>query len=103
MSVRLLDRDPLTGITRWFHGHADGSFTVHTRQDITAMVAENRAMYNDRPRSRPWKPIEPVARVPLSVVFDPRNRDVFFEGGKRLNRWLNDKDNRVFRLREGRL
>lgn len=102
MGVRLLDRDPFTGITRWFHPAPAGGFTVHTQQDITHLVAENKALLNDRPRTTRWRDFEHAARIPLAIWFDLKRRGIV-DDPKALFRWLNDPDNRAFRTREGRL
>lgn len=102
MSVLLLDRDRLTGITRWFHPRSDGGFTVHTEQDVTARLETNREMRNDTPRSARWRDFERVASIPLTVYFDLKKRGIA-DDTKALMKWLNDPDNRAFRTREGRL
>lgn len=38
MARRLLDHDPLTGITEWFVTHADGSWSIETEQNVDAII-----------------------------------------------------------------
>lgn len=103
MSARLLSRDPATGITRWFHANADGSSTIHTEQDVTALVAENRELRNLTPRSARWGDgLTRVASIPLSLYMGLRKKGIA-DDPQALYRWANDPDNRAFRTREGRL
>ena len=45
---KVIDYDPLTGITQTFHGSDDGeSFTVQTTQDTTDIIDENRNSQNE--------------------------------------------------------
>lgn len=46
MSMRLLDRDPLTGIEDWFEDLGDDGFAVHTRHDVTANLEANTYVRN---------------------------------------------------------
>jgi len=98
--VRLLDRDPATGITRWFHGHDNGGFTIQTEQDCTALIYRNRYVRAERPRSRRYGEFELVASIPLNIYWDLKRKGVI-DDSPALKRWLNDPDNRAFRVRDG--
>lgn len=42
MTMRLLDRDPTTGIEDWFEDLGKDGFAVHTRHDVTANLEANK-------------------------------------------------------------
>lgn len=66
---RLFDHNPTLGITRWFHGHGDGSFTIETQQDVGAIVEVNKRQFNAHDGKRFGKGfMHHVARIPISLA-----------------------------------
>lgn len=103
MLTRLFDDDPLTGTREIFHGDEDGNVTIETQQDITDIVELNKALMNDPVQ---WGEGARVAQLPMSIYFDLKRKGIIDEDdpkGTRLRRWLNDRDNQVFRTRPGKL
>ncbi len=46
--ARILDYDPLTGLTQLFHyDHANDAVTIEYRQDVTPILEQNKAAYLD--------------------------------------------------------
>jgi hypothetical protein len=101
---RFFNADPLTGVTRFFHPSDDGeSFVIETKQDVTDVVQENKAMHAGLDERMTWKgDMHHVARIPNVVYWDLKRRGIL-EDEKALRKWLNDPDNRAFRLRPGRV
>lgn len=69
-SRRVLDHDPLTGVTEYFEATDDG-FSIRTVQDVTAIIEANKARQNlgrDAWRSQgDWR-LE--ASIPIGVQYD---------------------------------
>ena len=40
--ARLLDYDPLTGSTQWFHWNNDGTFAIEYQQDVSRIIELNK-------------------------------------------------------------
>lgn len=88
--------------TVW-HEQADGSIVVETISNVDELVGENKAMYAGVDERAGWKGDQHmVARIPLAIYYE------MVQSGKindqaYLKRWLNDPDNKVFRVRPGRI
>lgn len=113
---RLLDTDPLTGTSRWFHyDHETGDFRIETRQDVAPLLAANkeeyagtdeRARFNVRGKESPLG--ARMASIPLQVWGQLVqqgivNWDYEVLDEKRWKSWLNDNENLAFRTRPGRI
>jgi hypothetical protein len=95
-----LDDDPLTGIRRVLHRdpHARTN-TIVNYQDDTAIREHNQALRNETPSG--WKgDWHKVASIPLTLYFDLKKQGII-DDPKRFRKWLNDRENRVFRTKEG--
>ena len=69
-SRRLLDRNPLLGITRYFHYHDNGTFTIETVQDVGAIVEANKRQFNNaEKRFGNKQEFHHVGRIPLSLYY----------------------------------
>lgn len=67
---RLLDYDPLTGITQWHHfDEMTGKTTIETVQDVEPFIEMNKKMRNDADYSRRGMKNEfwHVATIPIVV------------------------------------
>lgn len=100
METRLFDFDPVFGVRRWFHyDHATDQFTIETEQDISLMREVNTARFNDAPSD--WRgDMHLVASIPLNIYMELKEKGIA-DDQEALRRWLNDRDNRVFRVRPG--
>ncbi|HEX7019010.1 MAG TPA: hypothetical protein VF159_03300 [Gemmatimonadaceae bacterium] len=106
MQSRLFDRDEELGLTRIFHyDEADDVFHIETIQDVTDLVEINKALNNDAPDT--WRgDLHRVASIPLSLYCELVEKGIIEENDPKqtkLRAWLNDRDNRVFRTRPGRV
>jgi hypothetical protein len=91
--VRVLHYDPRAA---W-----DADFTIQTVQDCTALVEGNKVLRENHKRG-PKENFRLVARAPVSVV-ERAFREGWYHDDRAWARWLNDADNRDFRVVEGRV
>jgi|ERR1019366_4990958 hypothetical protein len=99
---RVFDHDPTTGISEFFlFNPEDDSFTIRTQQDNESQILEiNAEIRKDRTgRFGEW---DHIAHIP-AVVYAQLKRDGVADDPARLKRWLNASENRMFRVREGRV
>jgi hypothetical protein len=96
---RLLDIDPLTG-TAQYSAYDESADAFHYHQEIEAQPLQelNRKFYNDAATG--WGDGQIVARLPL-VLWLKLYQDGTLNDRAKLKRWLNDPDNRDFRVRPG--
>ncbi len=99
---RLFEKDPLTGITRyWRHNPADDTAYIETEQHVEDMLDANKAEYNSA--GTDWKgDMHKVASIPMTVYHDLKARGII-DDPARLKAWLNDPHNRYFRTRPGKV
>jgi hypothetical protein len=94
-----LDFDPFTGIAHWVDtDETTGITTYGVDQEADAIIEANKDAYNAD--HVPWGDGQPVARIPMALyaewVREGKDKDQVF-----LKRFLNDPENRHFRLRPG--
>lgn len=66
---RVLDRDPVLGITRYFHWH-DGKFTIETVQDVGGIVEANKRQFNSHDGKRFGRGfMHHVGRIPVGLYY----------------------------------
>lgn len=73
-----------------------GDVVIEQRQDCEPIIEDVKRL-RDRPQTGDWKH---VARIPLLIYFQAQ-REQWDQA--RWNRWLNDSDNRAFRVWTGRV
>ena len=102
---RVLDYDPVTGITQWFHyDEATGDIGLQTQQDVTAIIEGTKGAVNPVDERAPWKgDVHKVASIPMSIYHELAKISNNFKAERVIRKWLNDKDNRVFRTRPGKV
>ncbi len=105
----LFDHDPLTGMTEYFHyDEVDGSYVIETRQNVSSLIALNKASYNDSEKSTRYGEWAHIAETPNTVMMQLAEQGIVTPAGrildhKKYRAWLNDPDNRFFRVRTGRV
>lgn len=102
MQKRIFDQDPTTGITRYWHVKNNGEFAIETVQNVAGIVAENSRSYADVDTKEKFGDVARVASIPLGVYYDLKKRGIADDPAA-LKKWMNDPDNRAFRVRGGRL
>jgi|TARA_R110002124_G_scaffold272597_1_gene441799 hypothetical protein len=102
---RVLDYDSATGITQWYHfDEATGDVGLETQQDVTAVIEGTKGAFNPVDERAPWKgDVLKVASVPMVIYHQLAKISNNFKDQRVIRKWLNDKDNRVFRTRPGRV
>jgi hypothetical protein len=104
---KILSHDPLTGVTNIAHMPDADTFVVETKQDVSQIIEQNKAMYAQTSESTRWGEWTHIAQIPLSV-FQELNKKGICRGfhivdPTAMKAWLNDPDNRHFRVRPGRV
>ena len=102
---RVLDYDSATGITQWYHfDEATGDVGLETQQDVTAVIEGTKGAFNPVDERAPRKgDVLKVASVPMVIYHQLAKISNNFKDQRVIRKWLNDKDNRVFRTRPGRV
>lgn len=101
MEKRLFDTNSDLGITRSWHYDADkDEATIQTQQDVTAIIEENKDEFAQVDERARWGEFNRVASIPLSVYYEMKKQGKL-EDQAYMKRWLNDPDNRHFRVRPG--
>lgn len=88
------------GVTRTLHyGDADrpGQVTVETSVDVEQLIINNRALAEEQ---KPFSTNKILARIPMTIYERAFHEDWDEEQWKR---WLNDPDNKAFRVWPGRV
>lgn len=112
MDKRLFDRNPLFGITRYSYYDPDKDLLhIETVQDVEPVIELNKAQFNNTDERASWTDgMQKVATIPLHILEDLMAKGILVpgkqgdgNGNKRFKAWLNDRDNRFFRTRPGRV
>ena len=102
---RVLDYDSATGITQWYHyDDITGDIGLQTQQDVTALIEGTKGAFNPVDERAPWKgDVLKVASVPMVIYHQLAKISNNFKDQRVIRKWLNDRDNSVFRTRPGRV
>lgn len=105
--TRLLSHDRQTGTKTFFHWDAiEEKATITYDQPDAPYLESNKADFNAA--SSGWKgDMHRVASIP-DALYHQMQKEGYFDRNrdpelKRLRAWLNDRDNRFFRTRPGRV
>jgi hypothetical protein len=108
IETRLLDYDPATKTTEWFHyDHSNDTYTIERVQEVDDIVEQNKALQNDNAGG--WRgDMHHVASIPLEMLVLLEKKGIISSAGRildqaKLKAWLNDSTNRFFRTRPGRV
>ena len=93
---RVLDADPLSGITTNFvyednGGETADNIVIESSQDVTQIN-----------RHQPHGEWTKVGSIPMTIYYDLKKKGILDDQVK-LSAWLNDPDNRAFRTRVSRV
>jgi hypothetical protein len=98
---KLFDKDDALGITRiWHYDPETDKATIETRQDVSAIIEENKSEYAQIDERARWGEWTKVASIPMSIYYQLK-REGKLDDEAYMKRWLNDPDNKYFRTRSG--
>lgn len=99
-----LAHDPLARTTQYMKAK-DGDVELYTVQDIEPIIEDAKAQFNQTPKKPRWRDgMNKVASVPLSVIYEYRKRGIdLLRDQKAIEKFFNDSDNSVFRVRQGQI
>lgn len=102
---RPFDYDPFTGVKSTFHWDAaEGKFYINEEQDVQPLIEVAKSSYNNFDERARWGDdlFHHVASIPPVVYADLQKKGIL-DDPKLFKAWLNDRDNRAFRTRPGRI
>ena len=104
---QVLKQDADTRTEQTAYSDGDGGLIIETKQDISAIIDQNKREYAAIDPKARWGELAKVASVPLTV-YQELNRLGICRGfmvmdQKKMKEWLNNPDNRHFRTRPGRV
>ena len=104
MDKKILDVSPDKAITRTWHFNPDTEeTTIQTTQDVTAVIEANKrdfaAIDNKANWTGEW---HHVASIPESLYYKLKAEGKI-DDPVYMKKWLNDADNRFFRVRPGKV
>lgn len=100
---RLLSKNPDTGTSQYFVSDPmTGAFRLETVQNVTPYLEAAKASYNSIDERAKWGDMAHVARIPSALYWHLKKKGVADDPAA-MKRWLNDPDNRFFRMRPGRV
>ena len=102
---QMVANNPLSGVSTWMLDDGD-DLHVETRQDVDALLDENKALKSVA--SHDWKGdgLHSVARVPLALVHDTNSLlggAIAAGDDKIISKVLNDAEFRDLRTKEGKI
>lgn len=86
-------------VRRHAHNDTDGGFVIASEMECEQLIRENRALEENRSGKETFRL---AARVPLPVV-EKAMLDGSFHDDNFWRKWMNDADNRDFRVWQGRI
>lgn len=99
---KLFSSDAATGVRKYWHwDDATDTFVIETEMAAPVLediIEANKAKYNDAPDR--WGDGQLVASIPIHIYWDLKKRGIVDDDAA-MKRWLNDPDNRFFRVRPG--
>jgi hypothetical protein len=99
---RVLDVDAAAGLTEIYHYDPETEgFTIETVQDVTALVEQNKYLWNADSGER-FGELTRVASIPLPIYWALKQEGAI-DDPKRFRAWLNNPEHRFFRTRGGRV
>lgn len=102
---RCIASNPVSGVSTWIKEEADGVL-VQNRQDISALLDQNKAEANIAQKGWKGDGLHSVARLPISMIHDRKSyigQAIAESDSKAVSRFLNNSDNRSFRTKEGNI
>lgn len=86
-------------VVRRVHVEQDGTFHLSTEQDLESVVEENKRLRENQTGKENFRL---AARIPVHVA-EKAFREGWFHDDNAWKKWLNDGENRDFRVYEGQI
>ena len=97
------DRNEALNLDRtWHYNSETDEATIETKQDVTAIIEENRQDFNLQEKHSKYGEWNKVASIPLSIFYELKAQGKLDDQAY-MKRWLNDPENRYFRTRPGQV
>lgn len=93
--------DSLTKAETRFHWDHD-SIVIENRADVGEVIEDNRRMHAMIDERAKWGEWAQVASIPMNIYMELQRVGIA-DDEKALRKWLDDRDNSVFRTRPGKL
>jgi len=90
------------GVDTIFHAQSDGTFVIEERFDAEPTIETNRALFNDSTKSFKGDINHHIASIPLPIYWDLEKQGIVRDR-KRFLKWLMDRDNRAFLVKDAKL
>jgi hypothetical protein len=95
MDSRVLDHNPETGVTTIHHFDPITELShLESVQDVSEIADLNKFFANEG--YKPGMELRRVASIPLVIYYELKRKGIVGDKAA-FKRWLNDRDNRVFR------
>jgi hypothetical protein len=99
MDSRVLDHNAETGITTYHHFDPITELShLESVQDVTSIVEANKALASHTP-GKEWRH---TAQIPLVIYYELKRKGIT-DDPVAFAKWLDDRDNQVFRIWKGKL
>lgn len=98
--------NPETGVSTWMVFDDDGDIILQTRQEVSGLLDENRALANMASDNWAGEGMYSVARIPTEMAYDPNHilgGAMLANDDRVVRRVLNDSDYSKLRTKGGRL
>lgn len=109
-NTRLLDHDPESGMTEFFHFDPETKgFVIETRQNVTALIEANTQAWNASDTHTRYRDgMHEVARLPNTIIMELAKQGIVTPAmrildPKKFRAWLNSSENLRWRVRAGRV
>lgn len=100
--TRIIDHDPITNITSYWHDHGDGRESVWEEQSVHTLLEQNQAIRRTTKRRDRWGNGKYVAEIPL-IILTQLERDGILADPQAFNKWLDRPENQPFRTADASL
>jgi hypothetical protein len=97
----LISSNPLTKRKTIMASDVD-AVRIYTEQDVTDVVEDNKAHFNNTDERAPWGELTRIASIPTSIYYKLK-REGIIDDKKKFRAWLRDRDNLAFRTRPGKI
>ena len=104
MTTKIFDFDPIMGTKKLWHYDAQtDQATIETVIDATQVVEENKERFKSFDERANWNgDMHHVASIPMALYYQMKAEGKLDDQAY-MKRWLNDPDNRFFRVKEGQV